>query len=376
MHVRSPYFTRVAHRLHASVALILALSVLLLAACQPTAAPDAPVSQGAGADGADLDGIRQYLLDRTQALKQATGTLKYETDHYYALAAAVEFDYSRLWQEQQPAVVETIDAARAAWKAASPLYEQMEAVVAGTPTLAGFDVILDAGASGEEDPANAAPIDLHLPDGRTLARPGNLFGVTESTLWGAFPAYAAPGVTADWDGDGTISFGETLPDAGVLKAGADALDEQAGALAKAAADWQPTLPDAFNALVVMTPTMSEYFASWRDSRFVSGDASTQRDFVAISRLADMQDILGGLELIYAQVQPLAATADADQANQVAAGLTDLRAFVTSVYAEEQSGKRFSPEEADLLGEEAQNRATAVTGHLSQLVAQLGITLPE
>ena len=258
-------------------------------------------------------------------------------------------------RSSSPPIIDTINAARTTWKAASPLYEQMEAVVAGTPALAGYDVILDAGASGEDDPANAAPIDLQLPDGRTLARPGNLFGVTESTLWGAFPALCRAGVTADWDGDGAISFGETLPDANVLKAGADALDEQAGTLAQAAADWQP-LPDAFNALVVMTPTMSEYFASWRDSRFVSGDASTQRDFVAISRLADMQDILGGLELIYAQVQPLAATADADQAAQVATGLAELRAFVAGVYAEEQGGKRFSPEEADLLGEEAQNRA--------------------
>ena len=353
----------------------MALSILLLTACQATTPDAAPVSQ-AQATQTDLSGIRQYLLDRTQALKQATGALKKETDRYYALAAAVEFDYPRLWEEQQPAVVDTINAAREAWKAASPLYEQMEAVVAGTPALASYDVILDAGASGEDDPANAAPIDLQLPDGRTLARPGNLFGVTESTLWGVFPAYAAQGVTADWDGDGTISFGEALPDANVLKAGADALDEQAGALGQAAADRQPTLPDAFNVLVVMTPTMSEYFASWRDSRFVSGDASTQRDFVAISRLADMQDIFDGLELIYAQVQPLAATADADQAKQVAAGLTDLRAFVAGVYADEQGGKRFSPEEADLLGEEAQNRATAVTGHISQLVAELGITLPE
>jgi hypothetical protein len=207
-------------------------------------------------------------------------------------------------------------------------------------------------------------------------RPGNLFGVTESTLWGAYTAYAAPGVTADWDGDGAITFGETLPDADVLKAGADALDEQARALAAAAANWQPTLADAFTALVVMTPTMSEYFASWRDSRFVSGEASTQRDFVAISRLADMQDILGGLQLVYAEVQPVAAGVDPAGAEQVAAGIADLRAFVAGIYAQEQGGKRFAPEEADLLGEEAQNRATAITGRLSQLVAQLGITIAE
>jgi hypothetical protein len=220
----SPYPLRAQHSFHTGVALAMVFAILMLTACQPLAAPATPVSQAAPTDDIDLSGIHQYLLDRSQALKQATGALKQETDRYYALAATFEFDYLRLWQEQQPAVIETIHAARAAWKVASPLYEQMEGVVAGTPALASYDVILDAGASGEEDPANAAPIDLHLPDGRILARPGNLFGVTESTLWGAFPAYAAQGVTADWDGDGAISFGETLPDANVLKAGAGALD--------------------------------------------------------------------------------------------------------------------------------------------------------
>ncbi len=126
----------------------------------------------------------------------------------------------------------------------------------------------------------------------------------------------------------------------------------------------------------MTPTMSKYFASWHDSRFVAGEASTQRDFVAISRLADIQDILSGLEVVYAQVRPLAETANPEQAAQITAGLSALKSFVADIYAQEQAGRRYTPEEADILGAEAQNRATAITGQIGQIAAELGIELVE
>lgn len=352
--------------------LIPIVCAILLAAC---AAPTPAAPPASPAPAVDLNGIKTYLLDQTAALKTSTTALKTAANRYYTLAEANAFDYDRLWREQAAAVTPVIEAARSAWVAASPQYEKMEGIVAGTPALSEFDVILDAGTSATEDPEHAVPFDLKLPDGRVLAQPGNLFGVTESTLWGTFAAYSAA-VAADWDRDGTVEFGETLPDAAVLMASADALDRYAGDLMTAAQAWTPSSADAFTALVVMVPTMSEYFASWRDSRFVTGDASTQRDFVAISRLADMQDILGGLQVVYQQVQPLVETVDAAQARQIGQDLDSLRSFVAGVYAQEQSGKRFSAEDADLLGAEAQNRATAVTGQIAQAAGQLGIVIEE
>jgi hypothetical protein len=140
--------------------------------------------------------------------------------------------------------------------------------------------------------------------------------------------------------------------------------------------WEPTTSDAFTALVIMVPTMNEYFGSWRDSRFVIGEASPQRDFVAISRLSDIQDILGGLEIVYAQLLPLVKAVDADQAAQIGTDLSGLRVFVADIYAQEQGGKQFTPEEADLLGAEAQDRATSITGRISQIAAQLGVEIEE
>lgn len=346
--------------------------LLLLSGCSATSATITPTSSPVATN---LQGIKEYLLDHTGALVTAATQLQTASNRYYELAQSVNFDYARLWQDRRNDTIAAINAAREAWMIASPIYEKMEGIVAGTPSLAQFDVDLDAGAAGDEDPENAVSFDLVLPDGRTFSKPGNLFGVTESTLWGTDTAFTAP-VAADWNRDGTIEFGETLPDANVLKAGADLLVKMARELDASARAWTPTESDAFTALVVMVPTMSEYFASWRDSRFVLGEASTQRDFNVISRLADIQDILSGLEVVYAQIRPRIETVDPDQAAQIANGLRNLKAFVADIYAQERSGRRFTPEEADTLGAEAQNRATAITGQISQMAGVLGINLAE
>lgn len=344
-----------------------------LVACSQ--APSAPPPSPTAAATTDLSGIKAYLLGQTRALTAAAAELQASSDRYYALAKDTNFDYNALWTTRRQESIAAIEAARAAWIKASPIYEKMEGIVAGTPSLSQFDVDLDAGAVGAEDPDNAVSFDLTLPDGRTLPKPGNLFGVTEGALWGTEPAFASE-VAADWNGDGVIAFGEALPDANVLKAGVDMLAQMANDLHTAAEAWTPTQSDAFTALVVMVPTMSEYFGSWRDSRFVLGDASTQRDFNVISRLADIQDILGGLEIVYAQVRPRVESVDKAQAEQIATGLRDLKAFVGDIYAQEQNGKRFTPEEADTLGAEAQNRATAITGQISQVAGILGVKIAE
>jgi hypothetical protein len=353
---------------------------VLLAACSQNAAPPTPTLAPTSATTeaparSDLGAIKTYLIGKTGELKNATAELQQASDAYYALAREANFDYAALWSARPDEVRGVIERARAAWTSASPLYEQMEGIVAGTPSLAQFDVDLDAGSSAADDPDNAVSFDVSLPDGRTLARPGNLFGVTESTLWGTYDAFRAP-VEADLDSDGALEFGEALPDANVLKGATDLMATKAGELEQAAASWTPTESDAFTALAVMIPTMNEYFGSWKDSRFVSGSASTQRDFVAISRLADIQGILSSLEIVHDGVSPRIQSVDPAQDQQIRQGLSDLKGFVGDIYTQEQGGKRFSPEEADTLGAEAQNRATAITGQVTQVAAQLGISIQE
>lgn len=346
--------------------------ILLVSACAPAVSTSTVEDKPASAD---LIGIKTYLLSKSSELKSSSQALSEASDKYYILARSSEFDYEALWAENSAEVSAVLNEAKSAWMKASPLYEQMEGIVAGTPSLAEYDLILDAGASGEEDPENAVPFDLTLPDGRVLPKPGNLFGVTESTLWGTYADYTS-GVEADLDGNGSIDFGEKLPDANVLKAGAEALNKYVIELDAAASSWFPTESDAFTALVVMVPTMSEYFNSWKNSRFILGEASEQRDFVVISRLADIQNILGSLQIVYAEVKPLVESTDATQATQIEQGLEDLKGFVAEVYAKEQNGYQHTPEEAEVLGAEAQNRATAIAGQVAQIAAKLNITIEE
>lgn len=349
------------------------LFTLLLSACAPAAA--ATPAAGENLSSTDLSGIKTYLLDKSSQLTGSSKSLKEASDKYYALAESAGFDYTAVWESNPAEVSAALTEAKSAWMAASPLYEQMEGIVAGTPSLAEYDVILDAGTSAEEDPEGAVPFDLTLPDGRVLPKPGNLFGVLESTLWGTYAEYTT-GIEADLDGNGTIDFGEKLPDANVLKAGADALDMYTTELGTASSGWQPTESDAFTALVVMVPTMSEYFNSWKNSRFILGNASEQRDFVVISRLADIQNILGSLQIVYGEVKPLVESTDVAQAAQIEQSLADLKSFVGDVYAREQDGYQHTPEEADVLGAEAQNRATAIAGQVAQIAAQLNIKIEE
>jgi hypothetical protein len=349
-----------------ALAIVLLLGVLT---------PFTLVAQETTTEAEDLSGIKTYLLEKVELLQTAAADLEAAAQDYYALAEAAGFDYAALWASEPEAVSNTVLAAKAAWVAASPLYEQVEGIVAGVPSLAEYDVILDAGASGEEDPEGGVPFDLTLPDGTVLERPGNLFGLLESTLWATRETFTS-GVEADLDASGELDFGEVLPEAGMLVASAEALRGYVDALADSAAAWEPTSSDAFTALVVMIPTMSEYFASWKDSRFVAGDASTQADFVVISRLSDIIDILGGLEVVYTNVSPQVADVDAEGAAQIADGLTSLRAYVADLYEDEQAGRQFTAEEADFFGTEAQDRAQTLAGQVAQAAALLAIPLAE
>lgn len=354
--------------------LLVAVSILVWLAISGCSAKPTPAEPTQAA--ADLSGIQSYLLDKVEQLSEASNAQRQAAAAYYALAEAYQFDYAALWQARPAEVTQAVQDARSAWLLASPLYEKIEGIVAGVPQLSEYDVILDAGGSADGDPESAVPFDIPLPDGRVLPKPGNLFGVLETTLWGTNPAYIAPVLTPDLNQNGKVDFGESLPDANVLKGTADLFDKYVLDLSAAAIAWQPSTSDAFTALVIMVPTMNEYFDSWKNSRFVAGANTTQMDFAVISRLSDIQDILSSLEVVYAGVQPLVAGVDEGQARKIEQDLQDLKEFVSDVFIQEQNGRQFSAEEADQLGAEAQNRATAITGQIAQIAATLDIEIGE
>jgi hypothetical protein len=209
-----------------------------------------------------------------------------------------------------------------------------------------------------------------------LEKPGNLFNLTEGMLWGTLVQYTARGVRVDFDRDGRVEFGDVLPDARVLEAAADAFVLYAGKLDTAARAWKPTASDAFTAVVVMVPTMSEYFGQWKVSRFILGSRARGDAFNVVSRLSDIGDILSGLRVIYAGIQPAIATVDRQQAAQTKRELDSLWSFVAKLRKQERAGRRFTPEQADTLGRAAQERASAIAGQVTQAAARLKVKIAQ
>jgi hypothetical protein len=352
-----------------------AVAALALAACGGSDDKADGTPAPAKAKQADLGAIKAYLLAHTERLKQSTAQLRADAEAYYALAESADFDYARLLDEKRPDVAAAVKKIQDDHVRANPDYEEMEGVVAGVPELADFDVILDAG-SDKSDPENAVPFSLTTPAGKKFEQPGNFFALIETSAFGTEPKFTAKGVKPDLDGDGKVTFPEALPDADFIVTAARDFAKNAADLDTAARKWEPNLQDAFTAVVVMTPTMSEYFAAWKNSRFIAGDGAGEKGFVAVSRLSDIRDILGGIVLIYDNIQPSISKVDGAQAQQTEKSLKDLHAFAERLFDEEQGGKQFTASDADTLGSEAQRNAEAIAGQVSQAAGQLGITLED
>ena len=126
-----------------------------VAACGDDEAPK--TTPGAAQPADDLQPVKDFLLDHTERLSAEAGKLREGAEAYYALAEGAGFDYDKLLAGSRADVRALVEEAQATFAAANPAYEEMEGVVAGVPSLADYDVIIDAGADGS-DPENAVPV--------------------------------------------------------------------------------------------------------------------------------------------------------------------------------------------------------------------------
>ena len=322
----------------------------------------------------DLQPIKDYTLNQARLMQTATERLNQMAADYQTLLDRHGGNYNAAWKAEPAALRNLLVAGRAAWVDASTFYELSEGIIAGVPSLAFYDTWIDAGPSGAEDPAEAIDWALEVADGRVLDKPGNLFHhLTEPVLWGTVDEWT--GARVDLDGDGQIAaVADALPETAILAAVSGAIDGAAAEMAEAVTAWNPTLPDVFTALVVMVPTMNEYFEQWKESRYVAGSASTGISFVAVSRLFDINGILAGLDLAYDHVSPLVAGADADLDSRIDDGFTQLVGYVSDLYEEERAGRQFGAAEADLFGTEAQELATTLSALLARAAELLEVRL--
>lgn len=321
-----------------------------------------------------LTSIKASLAGPIDALVTGSQAFDAWAKAYYELASGYDFDYQGLWDVEADTLTATIEEGRRIWvEDAHNHYELAEGLVAGVPALAQFDIWLDAGPSAAEDIANAYDWTLELPNGTSLEQPGNIFhSILEPALWGTNENYT--GLAVDIDGDGQITLGESLPDANIVFAGADALLDAASQLNAAVVAWQPTLSDTFTALVVMIPTGQDYFEQWRNSPFVNTGTITQEAFVGSSRLVDVLGIYKGLQTTWHQLALLVAEQDPALAEQISTDLDALVTLVQGLLDQENADTRFTAEEAETYGEEVQARAEAVAGAITQAAALLGVDL--
>jgi hypothetical protein len=330
----------------------------------------------AASDGGQLAAVKDYLVDHSAQLTEQADRMEQIGSEYYDLAAAVDFDYAKLLDEQCAEVDELLGEAKDVFVTANPAYEEMEGIVAGVPRLSHYDVDIDAG-SDASDPESAVSFSLTLEDGTKLKQPGNLFFLMETSLWGTNPDLIAKDVKPDVNCDGKVEFGEGLPDAPTFKAATAEFAAQAQALDADAQEFEPTPSDALTAIVVMTPTMSEYFGQWKNTAFVAGKGKQQEaSFVATSRLSDIADILEGIAFTYAEIEPQIAAESPQQAKQTKRELNQLLEFAADLRDREADGEQFTPKQADQLGSEAQARAEAIAGQVTQSAQQLDIELQE
>jgi hypothetical protein len=354
---------------------MLVTAALALAAGLGGCGSDSDETTAAGAGSAELVPVKEYLTAHTASLVEQVNVLQENAGEYYELAESVDFDYQRLLDEHGDEVEHILKNSKDVFVIANPAYEEMEGIVAGVPRLAHYDVDIDAG-SDASTPEDAVSFSLTTPDGEQLKQPGNLFFLTETALYGTNPDLAAKGVEPDVDGDGKVEFGEGLPDANIYKATLDEFASQAKSLDEDAQEFEPTPSDALTSIVVMTPTMSEYFEAWKNSRFIAGEGAEELGFVATSRLSDIADILGGILVTYDGIEPTIAAENPQQAKQTKKELESLVEFASDLRDREAGGEKFNAKQADALGAQAQAQAEAIAGQVTQAANQLEIELQE
>ena len=221
----------------------------------------------------------------------------------------------------------------------------MEGVVAGVPELADYDVIIDAGSDAQRSRERRPVLDqdaggqdvqaarqLQLPD-----RDVDLRHRPEVRGQGrrARPRRRRQGRVRR-GGPGRRLLRRRCARLREAREGARRRRDEVGSRAP---------EDAFTALVVMTPTMSEYFEAWKNSRFVAGDKATEKAFVAAVAPAGHrrhpQRPRAGLRHRRAARSPRSTP---QQAQQTGASLTELRDVRRPTCAsEEEDGKKFTAE---------------------------------
>ena len=356
--------------------------VLLVAGCggddsTDTAGTTTAVPEVSGPlAAADLAGVKTYLTDHTVKLVGFTERFRSLADDYDELAGSVAYDHARLLREHRAQVEPILAQAKDLWTEGNPYYERVEGVVAGTPSLAVYDVILDAGSSAAEDPASAVPFDLKLADGRVLAQAGQPLQPDRGHALGhASRVRGRRSADLDARRHGSSSARCCRTRTSSRRPPTRSSSTPASSTASARA-WKPTASDAFTSVVVMVPTMSEYFGQWKVSRFVLGREARRatRSTSSPGSPTSATSSAACASSTPASPRDRARSTRSRRAQTKRSSTRSWRSSATLAGAGARRASASRPQQADVLGRRRRSAATAIAGQVTQAAARLKVKI--
>jgi hypothetical protein len=280
-----------------------------------------------------VDGVKSYLVATVTKMDEASHEFAKNAKAYAAIIDAYQGDYAKAYAAKKGEIDSLVKAMQENYKAMDSYgYETVEGIVGGVDSFTHYDRDLDAGGPKTEGAENVAEITLTLRDGGKIDQQGSLFTyIIEPTLWGGEKRWIVP---LDLNGDGKIDPREALPKAGVVLAAADDTSKRIDSLLADAKAWQPTNADCIAAMIAMTPTLSDYFEDWKESRYSEKQSGR---FFAVSRVSDMRGIMGSCGVMYQAVDPDVAHKDAALAKSIRKGFAGITVFLDKIDVREKDG---------------------------------------
>jgi hypothetical protein len=318
----------------------------------------------------DVDEVKSYLVKTLEKVKNASQDFVKNSTEYSALLAQ-HGGPEKAWAADKKAVEKLVSKMQDNYKAMDSFgYETVEGIVAGVEKFAKYDVYLDAGLPKEEgQPEEVSPCKLTLSNGEVIDREGAPFTyIIEPALWGGAKKYV---VAFDLNGDGQVAPRESLPDPDVLLAVAADTDKKVGELLADAKAWTPTVEDCYNAMVAMTPTLSDYFEDWKESRY---DEKASGRFFAVSRLSDMQGIMKSCAVMYDAVEDGVKGKDKALARSVDSGFKDIFTFLDQLEKQEKKNVAFKVAQIDELAAQAKAKTDKLVPQIKQAAALAGVQI--
>ncbi|HEY5741233.1 MAG TPA: imelysin family protein [Terrimicrobiaceae bacterium] len=304
--------------------------------------------------------VKSYLLEKLKKITKASQELVANSEAYAAKVAASDGSVEAAYKKNPEDINKLIAKMQENYKAIDSFgYETIEGIVAGVPSMADYDIYLDAGVPASEGPENVALVVLTLASGEKIDKQGALFTyIIEPALWGGDKRWTEP-----VDGGKKL-----LPRPEVLTAAAKDANKRLEELWADANAWNASVSDCFGAMVVMTPTLSDYFEDWKESRYAKDKSGR---FQAVSRVSDMRGIMGSCQVMYEAVEKQVAEKDKSLAKSVDSGFKGIMTFLDKIEKREKQGE-IKGAEIDELATQAKEKTDKLVPQIEQSAAVVGV----